>query len=240
MHRSEKITIRLAVLLLLLMSIPARADDEPLRIAVAANFRSTLEKINRRYESDTGGKISLSSASTGVLASQILHGAPYDLFFAADRETPHKLLELTPAKYDAPFCYAVGKLVLVGGGDLAALALADNSLAIANPATAPYGRAAMEVLSRKEFSAGGGRKLVRGNNVVQAYQFWHSGAADLALVPRALTPQTGIPIPASWHQTLEQHAMVLKPGPAVDAYLKWFRSDTVRSLITRAGYQPCP
>ncbi len=231
--------MRRTALLLLLLAGPLWAN-EPVRVAVAANFKHTLQQISVQFEARTGQRVTLSSASTGMLYSQIMHGAPFDIFFAADRETPEKLVATGAAASDT-FCYARGALVLAGGdGTLAQLANPQLSLAIANPITAPYGVAAMQVLAREEFRPGHARKLVRGNNVVQAYQFWYSGAVNLALVPRALAPDTATPIPQSWHQALEQHAVVLTHNDAVDAYLDWIRSDTVRSLITEAGYEPCP
>jgi molybdate transport system substrate-binding protein len=213
---------------------------EPLRIAVAANFRATLQQASELFQQQTGIEVVLSSGSSGVLHTQIVHGAPFDLFFSADRASAEKLAAGdTP---EAPFCYARGRLVLAGGnGELAQLADPGLDLAIANPATAPYGVAAMAVLARPEFAAGSGRRLVRGANVVQAYQFWHSGAVELALLPRALAPQATL-VPAAWHQPLDQFAVALTPvaaNPALARYLRWIRSDTVRTLILDAGYEPC-
>jgi molybdate transport system substrate-binding protein len=232
--------MRTMALLLMLLATSLRAG-EPIRIAVSANFKPTLESISQRFQDQTGIRVTLSSASTGVLATQIEHGAPFDLFFAADRETPERIRALREEEQGEAFCYAWGSLVLAGSsGALSALAQSGLSVAIANPATAPYGRAAMEVLTRPEFKTGATRKLVRGNNVAQAYQFWDSGAVDLALLPRSLTPTDATPIPQAWHAPLEHYAIVLRHSPAMDTYLKWIRSDTVRGLITQAGYQPCP
>ena len=211
-----------------------RADT--LRIAVASNFKATLEFINEGFEAENGTRILLSSASTGTLTNQIRHGAPFDLFFAADASTPR---DLAKALDSESFCYAVGRLVLVGGV-VEDLRLADKTLAIANPATAPYGRAAMEVLSRKEFSPGNSRTLIRGNNAAQAYQFWHSKSVDLALIPLALARENSVAIPAAWHSLIEQRAVVIKQSETVERYLQWLRSDRVRSLIHQAGYEPCP
>ncbi len=227
--------MRLIALLLFLLAFRSQAD-EPLRVAVAANFRHVLAQASEMFEQQTGQRVVLSSASTGVLYTQIVHGAPFDLFFAADRQTPARLATADRES----FCYARGSLVLAGEtGALVALADPGLSLAIANPATAPYGRAALEVLRRAEFKTGEGRKLLKGSNVIQAYQFWYSGGADLALVPRALAPRA-VPVPAAWHQPIEQHAIALHHGEAVEAYLKWISSDTVRALINDAGYEPCP
>jgi molybdate transport system substrate-binding protein len=234
--------MRYVLLLLFTFTAHVHADD-PLRIAVAANFRATLQQITDLFQRQSGYPVVLSSGSTGVLYNQILHGAPFDLLFAADRASPEQLAKEPALAAAEPFCYAIGQLVLAGGsGELTQLANSSLSLAIANPVTAPYGMAAMAVLAKPEFAAGKSRKLVRGTNVVQAYQFWHSGAVDLALVPRALQP-AGTAIPGSWHQPLEQYAIALTPAtdkPALTRYLEWVRSDTVRTLISDAGYQPCP
>ena len=227
------------MLIILLMLCTSRVTAEPLRIAVAANFRATLEQINQQFEHNSDQQILLSSASTGVLYSQIRHGAPFHLFFAADESSPQQLL--ASGTGSESFCYATGALALAGASpELGQLSDPKRSVAIANPATAPYGRAAMEVLQREEFSAGKGRKLVRGNNVVQAYQFLISGAVDLALVAKSLAADSAVEVPQQWHQTLHQEALVLRPHPALDAYLNWVRSDTVRSMILDAGYRSCP
>lgn len=220
-------------LLALLLSLPVAAG-EPLRVAVAANFRGTLETINAQYTRDTGQQVLLSSASSGVLANQVIHGAPFDLFFSADRTTAEALL--TRGNAVSTRCYAQGSLVLLGG-TLDALSDSRFSLAIGNPATAPYGRAAMEVLARPEYDIQ--RSLIRGNNVLQAYQFWRAGATDLALVARALEPGA-TPVPVQWHQPVEQHLALLSDSPEARAYLLWLGSDTVRGKINNAGYLPCP
>jgi molybdate transport system substrate-binding protein len=225
-----------ALLLLLLMCSAHAGASEILRVAVAANFRGTLEHINQRYQAQSGQEIRLSSASTGILASQLQHGAPFDLFFSADRAAPQQLLAAGIGR--SAVCYARGQLALVGGG-LEALNNPQLTLAIANPVTAPYGRAAEDVLARTAFSAGKPRQLVRGTNVLQAYQFWRAGAADLALVARSLAPE-GSAVPHNWHRPLQQDMLVLRQSAAISAYLQWLRSDTVRQMIIEAGYQPCP
>lgn len=218
----------------------ARGDDDVLRIAVAANFRAALETINREFEADSGIRVVISSASTGVLTNQVAHGAPFDLFLAADRARPEQLHRDKFSNLAAPFCYARGSLVLAGTADgLAALADPDASLAIANPEVAPYGAAAMAVLARPEFAAGASRKLVRGASVLQAYQFWASGNVQLALLPRALVPDAKAPIPQDWHAPINQYALALNQRPALARYLQWLKSDRVQGLITDAGYEPC-
>ena len=222
----------LAVLLILASGL---CSAEPLRIAVAANFKPTLTQLHAQFAAVDSTPLSVSSASTGVLATQVQYGAPFDLFLAADKNTP---LRLAQQYNTAAFCYARGRLALLGG-PLAALADVTKSLAIANPVTAPYGAAAQQVLERAQFQPAITRKLIRGANVAQAYQFWHSRSVDLALVPLAMAPADAALVPASWHTPIDQYALILKPSATLDRYLNWFRSDNVRALIREAGYEPC-
>jgi molybdate transport system substrate-binding protein len=227
-----------ALLLLLLISLPVHSAE--LKVAVAANFKTTLEIINAGFEQASGHQVLLSSASTGVLHNQIRYGAPFELFFAADQLSATSLEAAGQAETGSSFCYAHGQLVLVGG-ELSALANPTLSLAIANASTAPYGRAAEQVLARVEFQQGNKRKLVRGANVAQTYAYWHSGNVDLALLPRAMAPG-GSPVDSSWHDPIAQYATVLRKGAnsaALGAYLQWIRSDTVTQQILDAGYLPC-
>tara|TARA_R110002110_G_scaffold205066_7_gene417240 strand:- start:394147 stop:394863 length:717 start_codon:yes stop_codon:yes gene_type:complete len=234
----------LHALLLLLTAIQV-CSAEPLRVAVAANFKPTLVTINAAYRARTGQEVLLSSASTGTLYSQILHGAPFSLFFSADRATAQRVSDAPVASDGRVFCYAIGELSLVGTNDLNQLSNPARSLAIANPAIAPYGFAAKQVLQRPEFAAGASRKLIQGNNAAQAYQFWHTGGAELALVPTALLHlapdgDDAVAVPSTWHEPIEQTLVVIHSDEAVNAYLNWVRSDTVRAIIQRAGYLPCP
>lgn len=234
--------MRAAVLfLLLLYALPMRA--ELVHIATSANFKITAEKINALFEARHTHKTTLSSASTGILYSQIKHGAPFDIFFAADKISP---LKLEKSIYGIPgrrFCYALGRLVLVGSDspekDLANPTL---SLAIANPLTAPYGKAALEVLKRPEFIAAEGRKLVRANNAIQAYQHWYRSTVDMALVPLSIAAGEGTAISPNWYTPIEQHVILLKRGgenPAARDYIRWIRSEQVQKLIGEAGYGHC-
>ena len=223
---------RTTLLLLLILAQSALAADT-IRVAAAANFKPTLQAMSQAFMLENGYRLKFSSASTGVLSSQVLHGAPFDLLFAADQASTELIADAGIG--EQPFCYALGQLSLVG--DAAGLSdLADPalSLAIPNPAAAPYGRAAMQVLERPEFRDGASRKLVRGNNAIQAFQFWHSGSVNLALIPRSLAPAQATDVPRQWHSPLAQYAMVLKPSTAVDSYLKWLEQPRVQQQVAAA------
>lgn len=232
-----------AVILLILLLSTSPLQGEVARIATAANFKPTAEKINALFEANTGYKVTLSSASTGILYSQIQHGAPFDIFFAADESSVLKLERSGFGASGERFCYALGALVLTGSDnpkeDLANPTL---SLAIANPVTAPYGKAALDILQRPEFQSAANRKLVRANNAIQAYQHWRSSTVDMALVPLSLALGEGAAINPNWYTAIEQHVILLKKGrenPAAIAYMHWIRSEQMQTLIEHAGYGPC-
>lgn len=230
---------------LLVLSVSSVAASTPLRIAVAANFREVADAVARQFERERGIPATISSASTGVLASQLQRGAPFDLLLAADRQRPEALHEAGYA-LDEPVCYTVGRLVLLGTTAQdwpTALGDAQRSLALANPRSAPYGQAALAVLGREHVADATQRRVVMGANVQQAFQFWHSGAADLALVARSLSPTDGVLIPDAWHAPIEQFALINgatgQPEQA-RAFLAYLLGDAARPLLLARGYEACP
>ncbi len=234
--------MRLSALLLILCLPALPAVAEPLRVAVAANFRATAERAGAAFQRETGTEVVLSSAATGMLYNQLRHGAPFDLFLAADAERPRRLAEEGVGVAESRRCYARGRLVLLGG-PLDALATPGQRVAIANPGVAPYGIAAEAVLGRPPF-AGVERRLLRGASVQQAWQFHATGAANLALVARSLVGPADRwePIPADWHAPIEQQAIVVAGGreAAASAFLGWLSGSAARPILARDGYDPCP
>lgn len=218
---------------------PARS---PLRLAVAANFRSTAEALAEQFSASHNIDIVISSAATGVLAAQWRRGAPFDLLLAADRARPAALAKAGLSQGGSS-CYAIGSLVLLGADSLqSALADASLSVAIANPRSAPYGEAAIAVLERAGYAGPDVRRVVMGGNVQQAYQFYASGAADLALLARSLSPDKGLPVPTGWHPAIEQHAIVNATstrGEQARALLAFVRGPAGVQILEQFGYQPC-
>ncbi|HKK23906.1 MAG TPA: molybdate ABC transporter substrate-binding protein [Pseudohaliea sp.] len=232
----------LLLLALCLLALPAGA--EPLRVAVAANFRGTAEHLATAFEGETGSAVSISSAATGMLYNQLRHGAPFDLFLAADVERPRRLAEEGLGIAASRRCYARGRLVLLGGdGTLGALAEPGRTVAIANATTAPYGVAAEAVLARPPFR-GVERRLLRGASVQQAWQFHASGAASLALVARSLVTASDhwVTVPAAWHTPIEQQAIVVAGGDeaTAGAFLAYLTGPAGQARLSEDGYDPCP
>ncbi|AJQ55257.1 TPA: molybdate ABC transporter substrate-binding protein [Aeromonas hydrophila] len=216
-----------------------QADE--VKVAVAANFKGTIERIGKEFTAKTGHTLAISSAATGVLYTQISHGAPFDLFLSADVKTPQKLEQ--EGKGSERFTYAIGQLGLWQQGgpapDEATLRSWKGNLAIANPKTAPYGTAAMATLDHLKIDPKQYR-LLTGSNIGQTWQFVDTGNAELGFVAWANLVEAGKTgeawaVPADFYPPIEQQGLVLKKGAAVEALVAWIKGPG-QAQIKAAGY----
>ena len=226
------------------------AFNEPVRVAVAANFAAAHRALEERFERATGIVIETSLGATGQLYAQIKNGAPYHIFLAADDERPRLLEDERLAVAGSRHTYAIGRLVLYAPGwnspPAGGTALRTRSyahLAIANPLTAPYGAAAEEVLRTWELLDALDSRIVRGQNVGQTLQFVASGAAEVGFV--ALSQVVGRNarhhwiVPDTLHRPIVQDAVLLTRGeahPGARAFLEFLHSDEARRVISSFGY----
>lgn len=249
-----------ALTLLLLAGSPAEAGE--VTVAVATNFLNPLKRLTQEFQKRQGHTVRIVSGSTGKLYAQIMHGAPFDVFLAADAERPRKLAELHPPRAvpDTRFTYALGKLVLwsrdperLSGDGVAFLQGKQfNHLAMANPDTAPYGRAAKSFLERLKLSGELAPLIVQGENIGQAFQFTATGNAEIGLValsqimdPRIKINGSQWTVPDHLYDPIEQDAILLTRGqtnPAASAFLDFLKSAAARALIQSYGYglKPVP
>ena len=243
--------ILLPLLLVALLTPGAHADTA--HIAVASNFTTTLEQLAPRFEAVTGHRLRISAASTGKHYVQIVKGAPFDVFLAADAERPQRLEAEGHAVTGSRFTYATGRLGLWSAGaltiDANGTVLRDASyrrLAIANPKTAPYGLAAQQALAGLGLWSTLEPKLVRGENIGPTCHFVESGGAALGFVALAQLVAQGVPagdywlVPDTLHAPIAQQAVLLKRGadnPAARAFLEFLQHDPdARAMIEQAGY----
>lgn len=236
-----------AALLLVLAPLAAPAQAGPVHVAVATNFAKTARELGEAFEKERGDRVVVSAGSTGKLYAQIVSGAPYEVFLAADAERPRRLVEAGHAVEGTRFPYALGRLVLwspdVGRvADASALRGTFRHLAIANPELAPYGAAARDTLRRLGLWDALAPRLVRGEDIGQTYQFVATGNAELGFV--ALSQVMGVEgsrwlVPDDHHAPLEQQAVLLEPGQGDDAaraFLAFLQGDAARALIEASGY----
>ena len=234
---------------------------DTLNIATASNFRPVLEQLTQTFseQQDAEGKshqINISSASSGVIYAQILQGAPFQLFFSANESYPEKLVASGLGMADTLATYAIGKLVMVSrsksddldGKSAAEILSKAKRIAIANPRTAPYGIAAMEVLERLGVADESQSKLVVGNNIAQAWQFFHSGNADVAIVAVSLAylaesadmkeqQLVAIDLSPYLKHPVRQNRVAIKPvSPFTQQFLDFMNTPVAEKIITDGAY----
>ncbi len=238
------------LLIVCLMGASTVASGSDARIAVAANFKTAAERLAVEFTSDTSSDISYSFGSTGQLYAQIAFGAPFDAFLSADQARVDQAVRDGLALASTRFTYALGRLSLYSrdsGQTLSAESLFRDDIAhiaIANPKTAPYGKAAITVLERLGALPLIGHKLVRGTSVAQAFQFAFTGNADIAIIARAqLSSHDGEgshwEIPTMLHAPIAQDAVLLargKDNSIARDFLAFLQSEQARAIIKRSGY----
>lgn len=222
------------------------ADAQPLRIAVASNFKAPLQQVVSEFEKIYQIKVSLSSASSGVLYQQISHGAPFDLFLSADEYRPSKLIEYGLAIAASKRVYAIGELAFYSPNQYTSLSQLNNDetlvLAIANGKHAPYGIATQAYLEKyfETLSV----KTVTTNNIAQTFQVVHSGNAKAGFV--ALSHLLAHNVAKSDYQILNtkessiaQYAVVISASRQQDKaqqFLSYLSSVSVQQQLSRWGY----
>ncbi|MFA7239224.1 MAG: molybdate ABC transporter substrate-binding protein [Sulfuricellaceae bacterium] len=240
-----------ATLFVLMCAFSARAGE--VNVAVAANFTAPMNAIAAEFARDTGHQAKLAFGSTGKFYAQIKNGAPFQMLLAADDETPAKLEQEGIGVPGSRFTYAIGSLVLWSAKadyvDAKGEVLkhgAFNKLALANPKLAPYGKAAMEVLTGMGLLDAVAPKFVQGENIAQTYQFIMTGNAELGFVALSQVMKDGKIaggsvwiVPGQLHNQIRQDALILATGKgnaAADALMKYLKGDKAKAIIKSYGY----
>lgn len=244
---------------LLLMGISAPGTvAKDLAVAAASDLAAALTEIKGNYESQSRHKLLLTFGATGSLFSQIRQGAPFDIFFSADMDYPRQLAALRIVDEAAILPYATGKLVLwvpraakLDIEKLGAQALLDPSvqkIALANPAVAPYGRAAEQALRHLGLWEKLQPKLLIAESVSQAAQLVESGSAQagllalsLALSPALKAKGRSVELPAASYTPLVQTVCLLNTAPSkaeAAEFFAYLNTAPPRAILKRYGFTP--
>jgi molybdate transport system substrate-binding protein len=221
------------------------------QVAVASNFMEPAKAIAAAFRAKTGHEANLSFGASGQFYSQIAHGAPYEVFLSADQERPLQAEQSGFAVRGSRFTYALGRLALysssLGFVDPKGAVLAQGNykhLAIADPAIAPYGLAAVQSLDKLGLYDRLKPKFVQGSSIAQTFQFVQTGAAQLGFVALAQVinrPEASYwTVPAKLHSPITQQAVLLKVGeknPAAKAFVAFLKSPEALGIIRRYGYE---
>ena len=243
----------LAALCLALASGAVLAEE--IQVAVAANFTAPMKLIAADFEKDTGHKAVLTFGATGKFYAQISNGAPFEVFLAADDETPARLEKEGAAVNGSRFTYATGKLVLwsaqPGLVDAQGEVLKKGDfkrIAIAAPKLAPYGAAAVETMNKLGLQAALEPKLVQGESIGQAFSFVSTGNAELGFIALSQVYEGGkIKSGSAWivpdklHSPIRQDAVLLakaKDSKAAAQLMAYLKTDKAKAVIRAFGYEP--
>jgi len=243
------------LLAFLALTLTLSAAAEEITVAAAADLQFALKDVSARFEKQTGNKVNLIFGSSGNFFSQIQNGAPFDVFFSADLDYPRKLEAAGQAEPHTLYQYATGKIVVwvrndskldLSKGLAVLLDPSINKISIANPAHAPYGRAAMAALDHEKLSEKVKDKLVLGENVSQAAQFIDSGSAEVGIIAMSLAVAPAmkekgryVEIPAEFYPPLQQGCVVLassKKKTAALAFVEFLKKDEIADLLKTFGF----
>jgi molybdate transport system substrate-binding protein len=248
--------------LLSLAFVSAAPAQTSLRIAAAADLEPVLPPILEQFHQATSIRAEATYQASAMLTTQIMNGAPFDLFLSADLGYPKKLIDAGladaagSADSSTPITYAKGTLVLWTRKDspfgLPSLDLLRNPalkrIAIANPDRAPYGRAAVAALTTLKLYDSLKPRIVTAENIAQAAQFVDSGNADAGLIsltsaktPRMRTDGTYLPFDRSLSGPIEQGAVIVSnttQRPAVHKFLDFLLSPPIQAQLAKSGLTP--
>src|SRR5882724_3460232 len=239
----------------LLLTLALSVSAEEITVAAAADLQFALKDVSTRFEKQTGNKVNLIFGSSGNFFSQIQNGAPFDVFFSADLDYPRKLEAAGQAEPNTLYQYATGKVVLwvrtdskldLSKGLAVLLDPSINKISIANPAHAPYGRAAMAALDHEKLSERLKDKFVLGENVSQAAQFIDSGSAEVGIIAMSLAVAPAmkekgryVEIPAEFYPPLQQGCVVLassKKKVTALAFVEFLKKPEIADLLKTFGF----
>lgn len=227
----------------------------PLRVAAAADLEPVLPPILEQFHKATGITAEATYQASATLTSQIENGAPFDLFLSADSGFPQRLIDAGLAEAPSPTLYARGTLVLWTRNAAHLPPSLDllrspelKRLSIANPESAPYGRAAIAALHRLNLYEMLRPRIVTAQNIAQAAQFVDSGNADaglvsltLALTPRLASSGSYFVIPRDLYPPIDQGAVVLKRSQqqgAARKLLNLLLTTSVQTELAKGGLTP--
>lgn len=240
-------TAALIISVLLIFAGPAAA--ETITVAVATNFLRTAEQLAALFTRETGIKVVCSGSSTGRLYAQIVKGAPYDIFLAADAQRPELLHAAGLAA--APQTYALGRVALwtkdrniIAADWQQALATNTKPIAIASPEIAPYGEAAAAALKNSGLWQTISPRLVFAQSAGQAFQYAEQGATAFSFAALSYavseTGKNGQSWPIPNAPPVVQKGCILSrsvSSPGVRHFFEFINSPAAREIIIADGYQ---
>lgn len=206
-----------------------------------------MEHLIRAFEAKyPGHTVSVIWGSSGTLFAQAVQGAPFDVFLSADNYYPGELVRDGTVTQSTPFSYTRGQLALVVRSGTAADFSADgihtlknssvSTIAIANPRSAPYGRAAQETLVHYGLQVQD--RIARAESVSQVAHLVNTGAAEAGFVAVSLLPALDTSTEFVWMVPQTAHAPIDQAGnrTVAERFQSFLCSDDGQGLLSEHGY----
>lgn len=232
---TRRILLALALASPLVPAESAHAEARTVTVAAASDLKFAFDEVLVGFKAAHPElTVTVTYGSSGTFSTQLQQGAPFDLFLSADLAYPKELETKGMIVPGSTFQYAAGRLVVwvpnTSALDVTRLGMEAlrapeiGHVAIANPAHAPYGRAAEAALKTYGVYDAVQPKLVLGENIAQTAQFVQTGAADvgliafsLAVAPPMATSGRYWEVPLTAYPTLEQGGCILRSAQDPDA-----------------------
>jgi len=245
----------LRALLLIVYIFMSSLYSSTISIAVAANVSyasaALIKEFNKNYPQT---KVKITLGSSGKLTAQIKHGAPYQLFMSADMKYPYSLYYEKIAIAE-PVIYTNGLLAYLSskGKDfsLGMQLLKKNcikKIAIANPKTAPYGKATLEAFKLSGVYENIKDKLVFAASASSVVSYAIT-VADIGIVPKSILLSermikfkkgvNWIDVDSSLYSPIHQGIVILQKGKnnkEVMNFYKFILSKKAKMIFERFGY----
>jgi molybdate transport system substrate-binding protein len=241
---SGRLSTCLSVLFLLALPSVSPAETS-LTVAAAADLSNLEPHLAQQFEKTNPIRVRFVTGASAILSQQIENGAPYDVFLSANAQFVDRLSSFGKLMPDSIAVYAVGRVgVLWRDGKQHQISdLTENwvrFVALPNPKLAPYGVAARQALEHARIWTQVQPKVVYGENVRQALQFFESGNADAVLTSASLLKgKNASIIPAEWHMPIVQKAGIVAATKNLEAartFMTFLRTPNARAVFAAFGF----
>jgi len=241
-------TLSIATKLILILLLVGTLTAGEIKVAVAANVSYAIKPLIKEFNKTNKTKVKIVLGSSGKLTAQIINGAPYDLFLSANMKYPNRLYQDKIA-LKKPVVYAQGTLVLFSSkktqlNDISIINTAQK-IAIANPKTAPYGKAAYEAISNANLLENNIKKFIYAENISQTVQYTLI-AADIGFIAKAslFAPKMStykekenyIDIDASLYTPINQGIALLSSKNEAQVFYNFIISKKAKEVFEKYGY----
>ena len=243
---------RIKLIFTFLVLLSAQTFAQSIKVAVAANLQTVIKVLGEDFKQKSGITIEPIVGASGNLTTQVKNGAPFDVFLSADMSFPETLFA-DGFSTKKPVVYARGSLVICSNQDIGfenwervLLTARIKKIAIANPAIAPYGKAATEVLKLKGVLENVQSKIVTGESISQVNTYITTGVVDVGFTTQALVVDPNNKTKLYWqvidqksYSPIEQAMVLLKHGAGnADAqkFYDYMLSAAAKSILEQYGY----